>query len=173
MRYPGFTGAAHRRFGSTFTVKAGTMEPFVVTTDRDATKMLLTGDPLTRFHGNDVIRPLIEDEGLMLLEPAPHLERRKLLLPAFHGERVQGYAELMRTLIDAELGSVTASGPVPVLPLAQDVTIEVILQAVLGVSDRSLRADFRHLIDAVLFYPFASLRLRIGRRIQTLSLIHI
>jgi cytochrome P450 len=38
---------------------------------------------------------------------------------------------------------------------------------VLGVRDRSMRDDFRRLIDAVLFYPFASARLRIGRRIQT------
>ena len=97
LRYPTFTAAAHRRYGPTFTIKPGTTPPMVVTTDRDATKRLLTGDPLQR-HGNDVIRPLIDDEGLMLLEPAPHLQRRKLLLPPFHGERVRGYAELMRGL---------------------------------------------------------------------------
>ena len=48
------------------------------------------------------------------------------------------------------------------LPIAQNVTIEVILQAVLGVADEGMRRDFRRLIDDILFYPFGALRLRIG-----------
>ena len=77
----------------------------------------------------------------MLLEPAEHLARRKLLLPPFHGERVRGYAELMQRLMDAR-GRPLAAGRHgrACCPIAQNVTIEVILQAVLGVRRRRRRA---------------------------------
>jgi cytochrome P450 len=53
---------------------------------------------------------------------------------------------------------------VSVLPIAQDVTIEVILQAVLGVTDAAMRRRFRRLIDDLLFYPLGALRLSLARR---------
>lgn len=56
------------------------------------------------------------------------------------------------------------------LPIAQNVTIEVILQAVLGVRDHALRERFRRLIDNVLFYPFGHARLRLGHRAPAVRL---
>ena len=162
LRYPQFTRAARDRFGATFTVRPGTMPPAVLTTDRDAIRRLLTGDPLAKHHGNDVLRPLIGERSVLLLEPAQHLARRKLLLPPFHGERVRGYAELMQRLMEAEVERWRPGDTVAVLPIAQNVTIEVILQAVLGVSDLDTRRRFRRLIDDLLFYPMGALRLRVG-----------
>src|SRR4051812_21358352 len=130
LRYPQFTQRAHRRFGSTFTVRPGTMQPTVVTTDREAIARLLTGDPLAKSHGNDVVRPLIGDGAVILIDGPDHMARRKLLLPPFHGERVRAYAELMQRLMDAEVGRWSAGETVATLPVAQNVTIEVILQAV-------------------------------------------
>src|SRR3954453_12912608 len=90
LRYPQFTRRGQDGVGPTFTVRPGTMPPLVLTSDRDAIKRLLTGDPLARAHGNDAVRPLLGERSLMLLAPAEHLARRKLLLPPFHGERVRG-----------------------------------------------------------------------------------
>jgi len=36
---------------------------------------------------------------VILLDEAPHLEQRRLLLPAFHGERMQRLTGLMRELV--------------------------------------------------------------------------
>src|SRR3954452_5454385 len=165
LRYPEFTRAGRRRFGPTFTVRPGTMPPTVLTSDRDAIRRLHTGDPLTKRHGNHVVRPLIGDRSLMLLEPAEHLQRRKLLLPPFHGERVRGYAELLQRLMDAEVDRWRPGKTVAVLPIAQNVTIEVILQAVLGVADTDMRRRFRRIIDDLLFYPLGALRLRVSSRL--------
>jgi cytochrome P450 family 135 len=156
LRYPQFTAAARRRYGTTFTVRPGTMGPIVVTTDSEAIRLLLTGDPLLRGHGNDAVRPLIGDRALLLLDPAEHLARRRLLLPAFHGDRIRAYARLMQELMDAEVGRWAPGERVAVLPKAQNVTIEVILQAVLGVADEPLRRRLRQLIDKLLFYPFGA-----------------
>jgi cytochrome P450 len=128
---------------------------------------VFTGDPLDRHHGNDVLRPLIGDRSILLLEPSEHLARRKLLLPPFHGERVRGYAELMQRLMDREVERWRPGDTVALLPVAQNVTIEVILQAVLGVHDAETRKRFRRLIDNLLYYPLGALRLQMGKRIAT------
>lgn len=165
LRYPQFTAAGHRRFGPTFTVRPGTMPPIVLTSDREAIRRLFTGDPLAKHHGNDAVRPMVDDGSLMLLEPAEHLQRRKLLLPAFHGERVRTYAALMQELMDREVSRWRPGDAVAVLPVAQNVTIEVILNAVLGVADEDMRRRFRRHIDDTLFYPLGALRLRLGARL--------
>ncbi len=165
LRYPQFTTAGHARYGSTFTVRPGTMRPAVLTSDRDAIRGLLTGDPLARGHGNDAVRPLIGDRSVLLLEPADHLARRKLLLPPFHGRRVEAYAEVMQRAIDREVDGWRPGATVAVLPAAQNVTIEVILRAVLGVADDDLRRRFRRLIDNLLFHPLGALRLRVSGRL--------
>lgn len=107
------------------------------------------------------MRPLLGDRSVFLLDPARHLQRRRLLLPPFHGERVHGYARLMQRLMDREVDSWRPGDTVAVLPTAQNVTIEVILQAVLGVADEGTRRRFRRLIDDILFYPAGALRLRL------------
>jgi cytochrome P450 len=165
LRYPQFTGAGHERFGATFTIRPGTIGPAVLTTDRDAIRRLLTGDPLAKHHGNEAVRPLIGERSILLLAPEEHLARRKLLLPPFHGERVRGYTELMRGLVDAEVARWRPGDTVAVLPIAQNLTIEVILQAVLGVADPGMRRRFRDLIDGLLFYPLGALRLRLSGRL--------
>jgi hypothetical protein len=133
------------------------MPPAVVTTDRDAIRRVMTGDPLSKRHGNDVVRPLIGDGSVMLLEPAEHLARRKLPLPPFHGERVRVDAQLMQQLTNRAIDRWGVSDSVAPLPVAQDVTIEVILHAVLGVADADMRERFRRLIDDLLLYPIAGL----------------
>lgn len=124
----------------------------------EAIKRLFTGDPRKRWHGNDATRPLIGERSILLLEPDEHLARRKLLLPSFHGERIAGYGDLTQRLVDGEVSRWRVGEEVAVLPKAQDLTIEVILQAALGVSDRTERDRFRKLIDDVLFYPMGSRR---------------
>ena len=166
LRYPQFTSAAHERFGPTFTLKPGSMPPAVLTTDRDATRRLFTGDPLAKHHGNEAVRPLIGERAVILLPPAEHLQRRKLLLPPFHGERVRGYAVLMQRLMDAEVDSWQPGDTVAVLPRALNVTIEVILQAVLGVAEPDMRRRFRQLIDDLLFYPLGALHRRLSGRLS-------
>ena len=164
LRYPQFTSDGHQRYGATFTIRPGTMPAIVLTSDRDAIRRLLTGDPLAKQHGNHAVRPLIGERSVLLLEPAEHLARRKLLLPPFHGERVRLYAQLMQRLMDGQIDRWRPGDTVAVLPIAQDVTIEVILQAVLGVTDVAMRRRFRRLIDDLLFYPLGALRLRLARR---------
>jgi cytochrome P450 len=147
--FPEFQAECHERYGPSFTMRVGTTPPAVLTKDREVIKRLFTGDPLQKRHGNDVLRAVLGPRSLLLLEPREHLERRKLLLPPFHGERVRGYARLMQELIERDLDRWPDDGEVVVQQRAQDVTLEVILQAVFGMRDTALRARLRRIYDSM------------------------
>jgi len=152
-RYREFSEWAHRRYGHSFTARIGGLPVSVVTTDRDAIRRLMTGDPMTKRHANDLLREALGDRSLLLLEPGEHLQRRKLLTPPFHGERVREYAQLMERLIDGELDDWRPGASITVMKVAQRLTLEVILEAVLGVADQRLRDRLRVLFDEMLAIP--------------------
>ncbi len=137
---PRFFARCRRQFGSSWTVRLPGFPPVVVTTDRDAIKRLFTGDPLVRRHGNDLLRRILGDSSLMLLEPAEHLGRRRLELPPFHGQAVRRYGERIRELFEAEVDSWRNGQVVATADRARAVTLELILELVLGVRDPGLRA---------------------------------
>jgi cytochrome P450 len=167
-RYAEFSDRCHERFGDTFTVHIGGLPPGVLTRDREAVRRLFTGDPLAKHHSNDLLRSFVGDQSLLVLEPQEHLTRRKLVSPPFHGEAVRSYALLMERLAASELDRVRPGETLNVQSLAQALTLEVIMQAVLGVSDAETRDRLRTLFDAlntpvnafVLFVPQLSHRSR-------------
>lgn len=161
-RYAEFSDRCHERYGDSFTVRVGNSPTAVLTRDREVIRRLHTGDPLSKRHGNDLLRLFVGGESLLMLEPPQHLTRRRLLLPPFHGERVQSYARLMQRLAAAELDRVRAGEVLKVQPLAQALTLDVILQAVLGVSDVAMRRRLRGIFDA-LNTPLNSLALFVPR----------
>jgi cytochrome P450 len=148
-RYAELSNRGHARYGDTFTVRIGGTPTAVLTKDRDAIRRLYTGDPLAKRHSADLLRPFVGEESLLVLEPAEHLTRRKIVSPPFHGERVQSYARLMERLAAAELDRLRPGDVVTVKPIAQGLTLDVILQAVLGVSDVSMRIRLRKIFDAL------------------------
>ena len=149
-RFAEFSDRGHARYGDTFTIRVGGLPTGLLTKDRDVIRRLFTGDPLLKRHGNDLLRPILGDQSLLVLEPAEHLARRKLLLPPFHGERVQSYARLMERLACAELDRLQVGDVVAVQPVAQALTLDVILQAVLGVRDVATRKRLRRIFDAMI-----------------------
>jgi cytochrome P450 len=156
-RYREFSEAQHDRFGPSYTARIGGLPPAVVTRDRTVIKRLLTGDPLGKRHANDLLREVLGDRSLLLLEPQEHLTRRKLLTPPFHGERVKGYARLMERLLASELDGWQPGSDVEVIKVAQRLTLDVILEAVLGVADREMRTRLRTLFDEMLALPVAEI----------------
>ena len=59
------------------------------------------------------------------------------MLPAFHGERMRAYEDVISEVARAEVDSWPVGSTFPIHPRMQAVTLEVILRAVFGVSDAS------------------------------------
>ena len=79
----------------------------MVVSHPDAVKQVFTGDPnvLHAGEGNAILRPLLGERSVLLLDGPDHMRERKTLLPPFHGERMQAYGELIGSLAEAEVAS--------------------------------------------------------------------
>jgi len=143
-----FFATCRATFGATWTLRLPGFPPVVVTSDRDAIRRLFTGDPLTRRHGNDLLRPVLGERSLLLLEPAEHLARRRLELAPFHGDAVRAYAERIRELAQAEIATWGPRTVVATHPRARVLTLALILELVLGVRDPALRAELAAIFES-------------------------
>ena len=91
-----FLDAARRRYGDVFTIRA-MGHVVTVLADTEAVSGVFNGDPAELYSGeaNLALRPLIGTRNLLLLDGPEHLRRRKLLLPPFHGRRMEAYRSIM------------------------------------------------------------------------------
>ena len=144
---------SRRRFGPMFSLTIAYEGTWVVISDPEWVKQVFTGDPKV-FHageGNDILRPLLGEYSLLTLDEAPHMSQRKLLLPPFHGKRMAGYEETMRTIAAREIESWPTGVPYQLRPRMQAMTLEIIIETVFGVHGGArlddLRAALRDFLD--------------------------
>ncbi|MDP9345194.1 MAG: cytochrome P450 [Actinomycetota bacterium] len=147
LRFPRYTARLHARYGHSYTLRIPGLPPTVVTTDRQLIRHMLTGDPLARRHANDILGALLGDGSVMVLEPAGHIARRRLLLPPFHGEQIKGYSRRVRELVDEDLDTWPVGEPLRVHDHARKLTLAVIQSAVLGSRDEDLAGRLGEILD--------------------------
>jgi cytochrome P450 family 135 len=144
-----FVPALHKRYGDTFTVRTvpGGM-PMVLVSRPEHTREIFAGDPEI-FHagkGNAILGPVMGEHSLLLLDSAEHRRMRALLMPAFTGGALQGYAALVRRLADDEVRRWPPGVPFRSLDRMRALTLEVILRVVFGVSDEGRLQRLRPLV---------------------------
>src|SRR3989440_2578218 len=137
VRPTAFREGCRRRYGDCFTLRIESEEPWVLVCDPESIQRVFTGNPehLRAGEANAILRPVVGSESVLLLDGPPHLRQRKLLLPPFHGERMQRYGEVMREVTEREVATWPAGEPFAVWPRMQAITLEVIVRAVFGVDD--------------------------------------
>jgi cytochrome P450 len=130
------------RYGKRITVQLPFQPPFVILSDPEEIKELFKAPPdvLHPGEGARVLEPLIGRNSVILLDEGAHLEQRRLMLPAFHGEKMQRLTGLMTELAEREIDSWPLGEPIALHPRLQRLTLEIILRAVFGL-DRGARLD--------------------------------
>jgi cytochrome P450 len=153
-RPSGFVERAHARYGHRFTVRVIGQPPFVVLSDPQEIKEVFTAPPdvLHPGEGARILERLVGKHSVILLDEQPHLEQRKLLLPAFHGERMQRLSGLMEELAEDELASWPCGEVVELHPRLQRLTLEIILRAVFGLERGAQLERLRDLLSEVLAF---------------------
>lgn len=144
--------SCRRRFGRTFTVHINSVGDVVFLSEPDAIRQVFTGDPDALRAGsvNAILRPLLGDASLLLLDGDEHLRQRKLLLPPFHGENLRRYAVAIRE-IAARVSAAWPAGKTVVLrPAMQRMTLEVILRVVFGFEEGAALDGMRAALERVL-----------------------
>jgi len=150
-----FVLRAQQKYGDVFTIRIAGEPPWVMLGHPDAVKEVFTGSPDV-FHAgeaNAILGPVLGDHSVLLLDGREHLRERKLLLPSFHGERMQRYGDLMREIAEAEIATWPVGAELALAPRMQAVTLEIILRAVFGVRDAArldeLRTALRELLEFI------------------------
>ena len=132
-----FMNACRRRLGDSFSLRfLGFERPMVLISDPAAIKALYT----EREHGlppgrNVFLEPILGSRSLLLLEGEDHLAHRKLMLPAFHGERMRSYEPIVARDRRRRDRLLAAGREFALHPRMQAITLEVILRVVFGVSE--------------------------------------
>jgi cytochrome P450 len=152
---------ARARYGSRFTLRQLGFPPIVMISDPDEIKEVFTAPPdvLHPGQGARILEPVLGSNSVILLDEAPHLRQRKLLLPAFHGERMQALAGLMGELARAEIETWPRDEEIALHPRFQRVTLEIILRAVFGLERGAQLTELRELLTRMLTYGESPLSL--------------
>jgi cytochrome P450 len=135
-----------RKYGDAFTWAAPRGAKFVILANPELIKQVVTEDPelLHAGEGNaTLLEPMLGKFSLLTLDGADHLRQRRLLLPAFHGERMQAYAKVMREICDANVETWPLHEPFALHPMMQSITLDVILRTVFGLASGGRHADLR------------------------------
>jgi cytochrome P450 len=82
--------------------------------------------------GARILEPVVGTYSVILLDEKDHLSQRKLMLPAFHGEKMQRLSALVTEVTEREVASWPTGSEVSLHPRLQGLTLEVILRAVFG-----------------------------------------
>jgi cytochrome P450 len=149
------------RYGPRFTMRLLGQPPFVVLSDPEDLRELFTAPPdvLHPGEGARLLEPVVGANSVILLDEAPHLEQRRLLLPAFHGDRMQRLTGLMAELTERELASWPVGEPVALHPRLQRLTLEIILRAVFGLDEGARLEGLRDRLTAILSFGDSPLSL--------------
>jgi cytochrome P450 len=152
MRPVPFIERCRARYGDFFTVRF-VMGNVVWICDPDVIKRVFTGDPdvLHAGEGNAApLEPIMGRNSVLLLDEPEHMRQRKLMLPSFHGERMQRYGELMREITDRDVDGWPIGTSFPLRIRTQAITLEVIMRAVFGVDDAERLARLRDALSPLL-----------------------
>ena len=151
-RYPNrFVPACRRRYGKIFTTYAAPVGTLVYLADPADIKTVFAGDPAVYHAGeaNSVLRGILGDSSVLLLDEERHRDRRRLMLPPFHRDAVRRQTELMAEIAAADVAGWPVGKPFPVAPRMAAITLEVILRTVIGTQDPERLAALRRALPGV------------------------
>src|SRR4051794_13458903 len=143
-----FTLWCLRRYGGAFTLRITGLGTVVVLTDPADIKAVFTAGPdvLDAGSGNRPIEILLGSRSLLVLDGAEHMRQRRLMLPAFHGERLRVYRTLVDELAEDMVDRWPVGEPFALLGEMQRLTLDIIMRVVFGSEDPALRDRIRELV---------------------------
>jgi cytochrome P450 family 135 len=97
-----------------------------------------------------ILEPVLGPHSVLVLDGPEHLRQRKLILPAFHGDRMRAWAATVRDITRAEIARWPVGQPFALRPSMQSITLDVVMQVVFGVEPDARRDELRRRIVAVI-----------------------
>ncbi|KAM3096645.1 cytochrome P450 [Phormidesmis sp. 146-35] len=125
-----------RKYGDMFIMQPGKFRSAVVIGNPQAIQEIFSQD--AKFdvgRANELAEPLLGRNSLILLDSDRHQRERKLLMPPFHGERLQTYAKQICQITEQFASQWRVGQSFIARTAMQQISLEVILQVVFGLSE--------------------------------------
>jgi cytochrome P450 len=165
-RLPQFLDSCHKCYGDRFTVRMGRFGTFVYLVDPEDIRSVFHGDDSV-LHAGEANAPflgrVLGPSSVLVTDDEVHLRQRRRLSGPFHGNSIASLVPLMTRVAAEDIETWPVGRSFALLPHMRTITLDVILQAVIGVGpDDPERHDrfattLADLVDLDLFRlaPFA------------------
>jgi cytochrome P450 len=100
--------------------------------------------------GGGILKFLLGDNSLILLDGDRHQRQRQLLTPPFHGERMRNYGQSIQEITQQVSNEWVMGKPFNIRTSMQEITLRVILRVVFGVDESLMFQQLRQLLTSVL-----------------------
>lgn len=139
-------------YGDSFTVWSQGANHLVYFSHPQAIEEIFTADPsyFQTGGGDGILRLLLGDNSVILLDGDRHQRQRQLLTPPFHGERMRAYGQDIREIAEQVSNEWQIGKPFNIRNSMQEITLRVILRVVFGLDEGERFQELRQLLSSLL-----------------------
>ncbi len=152
---------ARREHGEVFAMRALIPGAPVFTSHPDHVRSLFTAKPeqAPSLNRESPLLPILGPDSVLTAVGERHMRQRKLLLPSFHGEAIERYAQMIADAAEREIDRWPVGSPFALAPRMQAITLDVIMAGIFGIEGKPERGtpEYR-LRSATKFLVAASTR---------------
>jgi cytochrome P450 len=130
-----FVFRARRELGEVFRMRGIVAGSPVITSHPDHVRSLFTAKPelAPSLTGESPLRPIVGPNSVLTAVGPRHMRQRKLLLPAFHGEAIERYVQMISDVAEREIDRWPVGRPMSLAPRMQAITLDVIMAGIFGI----------------------------------------
>jgi unspecific monooxygenase len=147
----GYMETAAQRYGDIFTTQMGwSLGPQVFVSNPQAIRQIFTGElkqfsPFNELFKN-YAKPFFGEHSLLRMEGQSYRRQRQLLMPSFHGDRMQAYGAQICSITEGVMSQLAQNKPFKAHDAMLDISVEVIFQVVLGLQSGERSYKLKQLI---------------------------
>jgi cytochrome P450 family 135 len=153
-----FVFRARRELGEVFRMHGSVPGGPVVTSHPDHVRSLFTAKPeeAPSLTGESPLRPIVGPSSVLTAIGPRHMRQRKLLLPPFHGDAIERYAQMIADAAEREIDRWPVGRPFALAPRMQAITLDVIMAGIFGIEGRPAPGTPEHALRLATKYLVAA-----------------
>ena len=152
----GYMDAVYKRYGDIFTIMSESppVVPMVYVCNPSGIKQIFTNtkEIIARGALNSDFALATGNQGVLQLDGFRHKHRRKLLMQAFHGERMQACGRRICELTEKIMSQQAIGKPFIAYPTIEDITLRVGIEVVMGLREGERYDKIKHLFASIIKY---------------------
>ncbi|OUL31079.1 cytochrome P450 [Nostoc sp. 106C] len=98
----------------------------------------------------EILRPILGDQSLMLMDGKPHRRQRSLMMPPLHGERMRSYGNFICELTEEMMEEWKLGEVINLSAYLQDLSLKIMFRVIFGSDERELSIELRQKIKEML-----------------------